>query len=558
MAQTMVIGNNYYVAFASGQGAVTSASYYTYGDDLDATLLTLFNTVNLHTLEINNIQGPGSVLPLDLLQYDRYTIHVNGGLIGVHSYFPTIQDAPNDNRIDVATGSALVQGVRVAPATAAVLTATYAGGGDTLERFLNVNTQGIPTLVDTASVLPSIVDLWHFDIDSGSVLSNPTRLAPVFWDGDDYERSRVRRGTTPWFDGTDSIEFIDGNGSDTLERTVGDWTADGFVNGQDIQVDDSELNDGPYTLTGLSALVMTVTGGSFADEGPSTGIKVTGGHFLFSDFDGLHDRLEQLDEILAGLEPSSLRILFPAGTAPLPSIAPIGDPNTGVYWPAADEVALTAGGVHVVRAHGGAAQPEQLRAADGTETNPVYSFQTDPTSGMRSPGVDQLSLVTNEIDAVEIGATQLVSSATQARARATVTTGFNIAHDTATDIDWETEVTDIGGMIDVGGANPDRFTVPAGGAGWYEIGLNVLFDEDSGTGTPNGGVNRAIAISIDGTIESGGLGQNDPHPTTNSDTIVHVTLGIELAVGQIVRGVAYQDSTGTRDVFGNMSIVKVW
>lgn len=40
---------------------------------------------------------------------------------------------------------------------------------------------------------------------------------------------------------------------------------------------------------------------------------------------------------------------FEAGTAAAPSIAPTGDPNTGMFFPAADTIAFSEGGVEAVR-----------------------------------------------------------------------------------------------------------------------------------------------------------------------------------------------------------------
>jgi len=42
-------------------------------------------------------------------------------------------------------------------------------------------------------------------------------------------------------------------------------------------------------------------------------------------------------------------IAFPAGSATLPSITAVGDTNTGIFFPAADTIALTEGGTEVVR-----------------------------------------------------------------------------------------------------------------------------------------------------------------------------------------------------------------
>ena len=499
MATTIAVGPNYFNRFASGQGEVASAFYYTYSSDLDATLTTILNTLNIHTAEINNIQGPGSTLPLDILQMDDLTyraVKLDDGLIGHASYFPTIQTAPNDNRIDVKFGSALAAGLKVSAASAAVLTATDQGGSETDVRFLYITSQGNAGL----SHLPNqgIFDAWHFDFATPSeVLSNPTRLAHVLQDGDDWEQMRRRRGTTPFFEGIDALEFHDNGGSpDTITRTVGDFTSDGFLNGMSFNVDGSALNDGTYTITAaVTATTIEVITNSFAAEGPSREIRLSAGHFLFNDFDQVHERIEQLEDILAGLSPSSLRILFPAGTAALPSIAAVGDPNTGIYWPAADEGALTAGGVHVVRAHGGSAEPEQLRAVDGTLVNPAYSFQTDPTSGMRSPGVDQLDLITNEILALHLNASQQRTSALQGRYKAEDAGKTQSSSGSWEDITFEDvdEVEDVGGFRS--GSSPTHTIPSADYDGDYSGKAFVRFVADS-TGQ------RGLRLTMNGTVVS--------------------------------------------------------
>jgi hypothetical protein len=475
MANTIAVGLNYFNRFATGQGVVASPFYYTYAIDLDVTLTTILNTLNIHTAEINNVQGPGSTLTLDILQMDDLTyraVPLDDGLIGIGSYFPTIRSG-TPNRIDVSIGSALAAGLKVSSAAAAVLTATDQGGSETDVRFLSITSQGNALL----SHLPAqgIFDAWHFDFATPSeVLSNPTRLAHVLQDGDDWEQMRRRRGTAPFFEGIDSLEFHDNGGSpDTITRTVGDFTSDGFVDGMSFNVDGSALNDDTYAITAaVTATTITVATGSFTAEGPSREIRLSAGHFLFNDFDQVHERIEQLEDILAGLSPSSLLMLFPAGTAALPSIAAVGDPNTGIYWPAADEVALTAGGVHVVRAHGGSAEPEQLRAVDGTLVNPAYSFQTDPTSGLRSPGVDQLALVVNEIDAIEIDALGNVDLPTNSRVKGVVTSlNQSFSDGSAIDVRFNAaDAFDVGGWHTPGDDTAgEEFLVPTDGDGLYAI-----------------------------------------------------------------------------------------
>lgn len=66
--------------------------------------------------------------------------------------------------------------------------------------------------------------------------------------------------------GAISITFDDGG--KTITRTSGDFTADGFVVGNQITTDAS-LNPGPFTIATVTTLVITVNE-TVADEGPVT------------------------------------------------------------------------------------------------------------------------------------------------------------------------------------------------------------------------------------------------------------------------------------------------
>ena len=54
-----------------------------------------------------------------------------------------------------------------------------------------------------------------------------------------------------------TISFVDSN-PDTINRAAGDFTADGFVNGNCITVSGSDYNDGVYTIAGAAALTLTL------------------------------------------------------------------------------------------------------------------------------------------------------------------------------------------------------------------------------------------------------------------------------------------------------------
>jgi hypothetical protein len=84
--------------------------------------------------------------------------------------------------------------------------------------------------------------------------------------------------------------------------------------------------------------------------------------------------------------------LIASGNASTPSLAVIGDTNTGLYSPGADQLSITTGGTERFRIDNAG----QLEAVSlGTVAAPTFSFTTDPNTGIYSPGADQLAISTN-------------------------------------------------------------------------------------------------------------------------------------------------------------------
>jgi hypothetical protein len=84
--------------------------------------------------------------------------------------------------------------------------------------------------------------------------------------------------------------------------------------------------------------------------------------------------------------------LIASGNASTPSLAVIGDTNTGLYSPGADQLSITTGGTERFRIDSAG----QLEAVSlGTAAAPTFSFTTDPNTGIYSPGADQLAISTN-------------------------------------------------------------------------------------------------------------------------------------------------------------------
>jgi hypothetical protein len=94
--------------------------------------------------------------------------------------------------------------------------------------------------------------------------------------------------------------------------------------------------------------------------------------------------------------------LIASGNASTPSLAVIGDTNTGLYSPGADQLSITTGGTERFRIDSAG----QLEAVSlGTAAAPTFSFTTDPNTGIYSPGADQVAVATNGVGRLFVDAT---------------------------------------------------------------------------------------------------------------------------------------------------------
>src|SRR3989304_5532431 len=77
-------------------------------------------------------------------------------------------------------------------------------------------------------------------------------------------------------------------------------------------------------------------------------------------------------------------ITLSAGTVSNPSIQPTGDTNTGLYFPAADQVALSASGVQVLIASGYVNAVNSLRIVPSQSGKVLDGGRLETTSGIHS------------------------------------------------------------------------------------------------------------------------------------------------------------------------------
>ncbi len=107
----------------------------------------------------------------------------------------------------------------------------------------------------------------------------------------------------------------------------------------------------------------------------------------------------------AGTPTFTGQVKFAAGTAAAPSITQINDLNCGIYFPAADNVAISTNGVQRLNLNTSFLSVyEPIAGEDGSANTPGYGFTSDSGLGMYRVGADQLGFATGAIARAEIDA----------------------------------------------------------------------------------------------------------------------------------------------------------
>jgi hypothetical protein len=90
---------------------------------------------------------------------------------------------------------------------------------------------------------------------------------------------------------------------------------------------------------------------------------------------------------------------FTAGSAAAPSISISGDPNTGIFFPAADTIAFAEGGTEALRINSNA----QVVTTAGTVSLPAITTTGGTNTGIFFPAADSIALVTAGTEDFRIG-----------------------------------------------------------------------------------------------------------------------------------------------------------
>ena len=145
----------------------------------------------------------------------------------------------------------------------------------------------------------------------------------------------------------------------------------------------------------------------------------------------------------SGIATFSGGVVVSAGTTALPSISPSGDSNTGVFFPAADTISASTGGTSriTIDSSGNITVTNNLIIPLGTSLLPSLAFLSDPNTGLFSPGADTLALVTAGTNRLHITSAGLVGIGDSGPdARLTVkssgasTTPLNVKNSSGTEI----------------------------------------------------------------------------------------------------------------------------
>jgi hypothetical protein len=110
--------------------------------------------------------------------------------------------------------------------------------------------------------------------------------------------------------------------------------------GQTRQVSVANVTAG-RNVAALSVTATTVNGTTFDTNVAAAGVTLAGTTLAA---DGTNANID-----ISIVPKGTGQVVINAGTASLPAIAPTGDPNTGIFFPAADTIAFTEGGVESVR-----------------------------------------------------------------------------------------------------------------------------------------------------------------------------------------------------------------
>lgn len=513
-------------SFVDGQGEGADV-YAQYAGDLDSNFAAIEAVINQINTEIAAVGGQNAPLTLDLLTSPSSPA-VSTGFVDATSFQP-IAFISGDTQVQIPLGVALTVAGRIQ----SIALTTLTGSGTSGTRWIALRSDGSITL-ETATA-QGVMDLYSVTW-TGAVFTpgTLTRLETILPAGHDAQNQKTQEDY--------------GQGSDAA---IPPYTYDRIADrlSDIVRVMGANLTSADAGQAALNPMAFggTVGAPGFIPGDGSTHDTTSGFYRNAANQIGI-SILGTLAALFSETVADQPQLFMRAGTAlATPPYSFNADGDSGIGWVSADIWRLIAGGLEVLRISESGSNPQALSPL-GSASAPSLAIIGDENTGRFSPGADRLAWATGGAAAMELNATQQRISATQGRASATEAT-FSLANNAITAITLTSaEQYDVGGYHDLV-TNADRMTVPTGHDGIFTITAGITFDESTSAGTPNAG-DRGLEITVNGTAVRAERG---PAAGAN-DTQRAASIDVLLSAGDIVRVTGFQDSGGAMDVSARLTV----
>jgi hypothetical protein len=236
---------------------------------------------------------------------------------------------------------------------------------------------------------------------------------------------------------------------------------------------------------------------------------------------------------------------FGAGTVSLPSITTTGDTNTGIFFPAADTIGFTEGGVEALRIN---SNGQTATSIAGTASLPSFTRTGDENTGIFFPAADTIAFTEGGVESMRIDSagnvgigTNSINAKLQVEGIASIN-GAAIATDFALNIRASTGVTS--GIVAFGPSATVQTSL------YSDSGINAGTIGTRSNHPTTFITNNAERMRITNT---GNVGINISAPTTN-----FVVIG-KAAIGDASSVTAYGATLGvTSSPAGTQATIAIW
>jgi hypothetical protein len=218
--------------------------------------------------------------------------------------------------------------------------------------------------------------------------------------------------------------------------------------------------------------------------------------------------------------PFALGVSAMVGTTAGVSYSATGDVNTGVYFPASDQVGLVAGGTEIVNVSStgitvtGTLTPSgQIVGSAGTVGAPGYSFASDLDCGMYRIGANNIGLAVNGAKVVDIGTAGVSITGTLTSSGALTVSAGGAA------VTGNSTVTGTLGVSSDFAVNTSKFTVAASSGNTAVAGTLAVTGASTLTGTLS--ANNSAGITARNSAKA--FGSNTAGGLVNAFNIASIT-----------------------------------